>query len=64
MRRMACSCASAARTVLSVFAESQFICRVMVFRISLSTFAVMTFIAVDGAPMVVKKSAIASACLK
>ena len=61
---MAASCSCAAATVLSALAVSQLICRVTVLRISLSTLAVITARAVVGAPMAVKKSAIASACLK
>ena len=61
---MAAICSCAAATVLSAFALSQFIMRVMVFFISLSTFAVMISIAAFDAPIVVRKSAIMSACLK
>ena len=64
IRRMASSCSWAAFTTLSAFAESQFTRRVMVFRMSFSTLAVMMPMAALVAPMVVKKSAMASACLK
>ena len=64
MRRMAAIWVWAAATVLSVLALSQLIWRVMVLRISFSTLAVMMAMAALEAPMVVKKSAMASACLK
>ncbi len=49
---------------MSALALSQLICRVIVLRISFSTLAVITPMAVVGAPSAVKKSAITSACLK